>query len=156
MRLNYMSIGSKKKEEKRKEKQVFNPPSLPDIVSHYPGESDTNNGTIRDDSNGNFMPVDKPDIQYKFMEDQFLEELKEYINSTYTQHYIGNRKNIQVMDLLLANEPTGIEFSRGAAVKYIMRYGKKEGRNRKDLLKAMHYIMFMLYSENMGDVNDIK
>lgn len=94
-------------------------------------------------------------IQYKFNEKDLLQEILNYVNGTYSQHYVGNTKDIQVMDLLLANEPTGTEFSRGAAVKYVMRYGKKSGKNRKDLLKAIHYILFMLYAEDMNNENEV-
>ena len=30
-------------------------------------------------------------------------------------------------------------------MKYAQRYGKKGGRNRKDLLKVIHYAIMMLY-----------
>jgi len=99
--------------------------------------------------------TEKPPTRiYKFQEDELIEELLEYVNSTYSQHYVGNKKDIQIMDLLLANEPTGTEFARGAAVKYVMRYGKKEGRNRKDLLKAIHYILFMLSASNDNAIQE--
>ncbi len=32
-------------------------------------------------------------------------------------------------------------------IKYLMRYGKKSGKNRKDLLKAAHYIVLALGNE---------
>jgi hypothetical protein len=34
---------------------------------------------------------------------------------------------------------------RDTAIKYLARYGKKDGRNRKDLLKAIHYIVLMMH-----------
>ena len=34
------------------------------------------------------------------------------------------------------------------AIKYLARFGKKNGRNRKDLLKAIHYIILLMSSEN--------
>ena len=33
------------------------------------------------------------------------------------------------------------------AIKYLMRYGKKQGRNEKDLYKAIHYIVLLISSE---------
>lgn len=83
------------------------------------------------------------DVQVKFDELEILEEIKEYILSTYGEHYVG-QNNVQVMDLLMANPPSALEFSRGCCVKYVMRYGKKGGFNRKDLLKVAHYIIFMM------------
>ena len=34
---------------------------------------------------------------------------------------------------------------RDTAMKYLSRYGKKEGYNKKDLLKAIHYIVLLWY-----------
>jgi hypothetical protein len=84
---------------------------------------------------------------HKYKEIETLKEIEEYIIKTYAEHYVGN-KGIQVMDLLLANEPTGLEYARGNVVKYVMRYGKKGGYERKDLLKAAHYLLFMLYNDS--------
>ena len=33
-------------------------------------------------------------------------------------------------------------------LKYLCRYGKKNGQNRKDLLKAIHYIVLLMSSED--------
>ena len=37
------------------------------------------------------------------------------------------------------------EFCRGAAIKYLIRFGKKEGKNEKDLLKCLHYVILMYH-----------
>ena len=37
------------------------------------------------------------------------------------------------------------------AIKYVCRFGQKDGRNRKDLLKAVHYIVLLMNSEDQGD-----
>ena len=37
------------------------------------------------------------------------------------------------------------EFCRGAAIKYLIRFGKKSGKNNLDLLKCMHYIVLMYH-----------
>lgn len=96
------------------------------------------------------------EIKYKFREDEFLQDIKQYVDSTYFQHYAGSAgNNVQVMDLLFANEPTAVEFARGAVIKYAMRYGKKDGYNKKDLLKAIHYLLFMLYSDYVSTHNAI-
>jgi hypothetical protein len=36
-------------------------------------------------------------------------------------------------------------FCMGNIQKYWKRYGKKEGKNRKDLLKIIHYAIIMLH-----------
>ena len=36
-------------------------------------------------------------------------------------------------------------FVYGNVLKYTQRYGKKEGKNRKDLLKILHYAIIALH-----------
>ena len=36
-------------------------------------------------------------------------------------------------------------FTIGDIIKYASRYGKKDGRNRADLLKILHYSILALY-----------
>ena len=82
---------------------------------------------------------------YKYEEDEALQKVLEYINSTYGQHYIGNGE-VQTVDFwesLGSLEST----ARDTAIKYLARYGKKGGRNEKDLLKAIHYIVLMMYAK---------
>ena len=73
------------------------------------------------------------DNTLKFKEGQYILELKRYIDSTYTQHY-SNKSGLQVQEILKDLE-IGKEFCQGNAIKYLMRYGKKKGYNRADLLK---------------------
>jgi hypothetical protein len=79
--------------------------------------------------------------------------IEEYIDSTYGQHYVGN-KEIQTVDFwesLGSLETT----SRDTAIKYLARFGKKGGKNKKDLLKAVHYIILMMYSlDKENGIND--
>lgn len=87
---------------------------------------------------------DQQPLQYKYNEDINMSRIQDYINSTYGQHYVGNG-DIQTVDFwesLGTLETT----SRDTAIKYLARYGKKDGRNRKDLLKAVHYILLMMYA----------
>lgn len=82
-------------------------------------------------------------IQYKYKEDKTLYEVLEYISSTYNQHYVG-KKNIQTIDVwhTLGSVDSTL---RDTAIKYLMRFGKKGGKNRKDLLKAIHYIILLMH-----------
>ena len=41
--------------------------------------------------------------------------------------------------------------SRDTAIKYLARYGKKGGKNRKDIMKAMHYCVLMLYALDLEE-----
>jgi hypothetical protein len=43
------------------------------------------------------------------------------------------------------------DFCHANAIKYLCRYGKKAGKNRKDLLKAIHYIVLLMSSEDSSD-----
>ena len=82
---------------------------------------------------------------YKYREDLYIEDIKKYVDSTYGQHYVND--DIQVIDVWEARG-TLDTTAADTAIKYIMRYGKKEGKNRKDLLKAVHYILLMMYADD--------
>ena len=88
------------------------------------------------------------DVMFKYDEDKILNEVKEYIESTYGEHYAGGEKNIQIQDVFEQMDISE-EFSRGCAMKYLFRFGKKNGKNRKDLLKCMHYVC-LLYHYSFG------
>ena len=82
-------------------------------------------------------------VSFKYEEPKFLKEVVDYIEKTYNQHYVGN-KQIQTIDVwqTLGSVDT---TCRDTAIKYLMRYGKKGGHNRKDLLKAVHYNVLLAY-----------
>ena len=82
----------------------------------------------------------------KYNEVQNLQLIIDYIKSTYGQHYVGDGE-IQTVDFwesLGSLETT----ARDTAIKYLARYGKKSGRNEKDLLKAVHYVILMMYARS--------
>lgn len=82
----------------------------------------------------------------KFEEDVSLKEVELHIRNTYDNRYhYMNENDLQPVDVWesLGNLETS---ARDNAIKYLMRFGKKEGKNPKDLYKAIHNIMFMLYS----------
>jgi hypothetical protein len=82
------------------------------------------------------------EINYKYNEGQLLNELKEYIDATYGQHYSMNK--FQATEFIIDNGH-GVGFTAGNVMKYVQRYGKKAGRNRQDILKVLHYSMMLLY-----------
>ena len=88
------------------------------------------------------MKVSK--IAYKYSEDETLAKLSEYIAATYGQHYATGDK-IQTTEYIMSQFDDGVDFLRGCALKYLARYGLKEGKNEKDLMKAMHYIILMMH-----------
>ena len=83
----------------------------------------------------------KKKSQYRYSEDKFLKEVGDYVESTYAGHYVGGGQ-YQTVDIwnTLGSAAT---TCRDTAIKYLMRYGKKDGYNKKDLLKAVHYITLL-------------
>ena len=92
------------------------------------------------------MKLDKH--KYKYNEDKAITDLVDYVNSTYGQHYVN--KGIQVVDVW-ESMGTLDTTARDTAIKYLARYGRKEGKNKKDLLKAIHYIILMMYADDKND-----
>jgi hypothetical protein len=76
-----------------------------------------------------------------------LQEFKEYINKTYSQHYAGEK--FQINEVLI-DQGVGLEFFLGNVQKYASRYGKKGemSEHRKDILKVLHYAILALYDHD--------
>jgi len=87
-------------------------------------------------------------VNYKFREDKILNEIKAYIGNTYNQHYANGK--YQATDIIL-DTGHGDGFALGNIMKYAMRYGKKNGKNRMDLLKIVHYAIIALYLEEQNN-----
>ena len=83
----------------------------------------------------------------KYNEEKIIKEISDYISNTYTEHYSTTKDGFQVQDML---RHLGIDkdFCQANAIKYLARYGKKNGKNRKDLLKAIHYVVLLMSSED--------
>ncbi len=84
-------------------------------------------------------------IAYKYSEDRILKELKEYIDATYGEHYSQNK--FQATEFIM-DSGHGDGFCVGNIMKYAQRYGKKDGYNRKDLLKVIHYGIMALHNHD--------
>lgn len=87
------------------------------------------------------------EINYKFHEDRILRELKAYVDSTYDEHY--SRNKFQATEFII-DGGHGIGFTVGNILKYAQRYGKKNGYNRKDILKIIHYAIILLDIHDSG------
>ena len=87
-------------------------------------------------------------IDYKYNEDNILKELQEYIDNTYSQHY--SHKNFQATEFVI-DSGHGEGFCIGNIMKYAQRYGKKNGKDRKDLLKVIHYGIMALYNHDLDN-----
>jgi len=83
----------------------------------------------------------------KYSEEKILQEISQYIEGTYNQHYSADKDGFQVQDML-RHLDIDKDFCQANAIKYLCRYGKKDGKNRKDLMKAIHYIVLLLSSED--------
>tara|TARA_B100000959_G_C14862643_1_gene574899 strand:+ start:420 stop:716 length:297 start_codon:yes stop_codon:yes gene_type:complete len=84
----------------------------------------------------------------KYNEDKILKEVLEYIKGTYSKHYSVDKDGFQVQDLL-RHLNIDKDFSLSNAIKYLCRYGKKDGKNKMDLYKAIHYIVLLISSEKI-------
>ena len=89
-------------------------------------------------------------MDYKFNEQDLLLELKNYINNTYGEHYASDK--YQATDIII-DSGHGEGFCIGNIMKYAKRYGNKDGKNRKDLMKILHYAIIMLYVHDMENSN---
>ena len=80
---------------------------------------------------------------WKYDEGKILREVEAYLSSTYKGHYVGEESKVQTLDLI-DSIGDAEAFCRSNAIKYLSRFGKKDGKNPKDLLKVIHYA-FLLY-----------
>ncbi len=86
----------------------------------------------------------------KYNEDEILTELKEYISSTYSQHYSND--GFQTLDLIEACGD-GEAFCRSNILKYASRYDKK-GTARRDIIKILHYGLLLLYFSDQSNLRE--
>tara|TARA_B100001996_G_scaffold381594_1_gene371338 strand:- start:37 stop:324 length:288 start_codon:yes stop_codon:yes gene_type:complete len=85
-------------------------------------------------------------VKYKYNENKILKELESYVNSTYDEHYSQNK--YQATEFVI-DSGHGEGFCIGNILKYAQRYGKKNGKDRNDLLKVVHYGIIALYINEM-------
>ena len=90
---------------------------------------------------------------FKYHEDQILKDIESYVSGTYRGHYTGTTheyRNVQTLDLMAARDIAS-GFCQANIIKYGSRYGSKDGKEKKDLLKVIHYAMLLLhFDEHYG------
>ncbi len=90
---------------------------------------------------------------FKYHEDEILKDIEEYVSGTYRGHYTGTTheyRNVQTIDLM-ASRDLASDFCQANILKYGSRYGSKDGKSKKDLLKVIHYAMLLLhFDEHYG------
>ena len=87
---------------------------------------------------------------FKYHEEEILKDIEEYVSSTYQGHYTGKSheyRNVQTIDLMASKE-LAASFCQANILKYGSRYGNKDGKNKKDLMKVIHYAMLLLHFDN--------
>ena len=93
------------------------------------------------------------DARNKYHEKEILQDVEEYVSRTYNGHYTGTKheyRNVQTIDLM-ASRDLASDFCQANILKYGSRYGSKDGRNKKDLMKVIHYAMLLLhFDEHYG------
>jgi len=89
----------------------------------------------------------------KYNEDQIMTNINQYIRSTYDEHYSVDKSGFQVQDML-RHLDIDKDFCQANAIKYLCRFGKKNGKNKVDLYKAVHYIVLLLDSLDNEDTKN--
>ena len=87
---------------------------------------------------------------FKYHEEEILNDIEEYVSGTYQGHYTGTThqyRNVQTLDLMAARDIAS-GFCQANILKYGSRYGSKEGKNKKDLMKVIHYAMLLLHFDD--------
>ena len=87
-------------------------------------------------------------VDYKFNEGSLIQELQDYIDNTYDGHYSKNQ--FQSTEFII-DCGHGMGFALGNVLKYAQRYGKKDGANRKDLMKILHYALIALHQHDLDN-----
>lgn len=95
----------------------------------------------------------KQDGRYKYHESEIINDIEDYVSGTYNGHYTGTKheyRNVQTIDLM-ASRDLASDFCQANILKYGSRYGSKDGKNKKDLMKVIHYAMLLLhFDEHYG------
>ena len=122
--------------------------------------------TTWDDGMSLQVTEEKPMAHYfKYHEKEILKDIEEYVSRTYQGHYTGKSheyRNVQTLDLMAAKELAS-GFCQANILKYGSRYGNKDGKNTKDLMKGIHYAMLLLHfdghygkpSMSTGNIDEI-
>lgn len=107
------------------------------------------------DRDGDQLQQHKNPVQSKFKrrEDEYINEIFNYIQSTYKSHYARGDNKEQSLDRIEERgNDWGLHFAFGNTQKYVDRFGHKTGYNRSDIIKSIHYsIISLYYFDNLED-----
>lgn len=87
-------------------------------------------------------------VAYRRNEGNIISEFKNYVDSTYGAHYAGSN-GVQVTDIWEAQGIAKASYMSNIS-KYAFRFGRKDGENKKDVFKIMHYCVLLLNELTKG------
>ena len=119
----------------------------PDLMNEVQATSPYNDGWTQEYHQEQLDKMAKTDHNFKYHEDEILKDIQEYVSRTYQGHYTGTKhefRNVQTIDLM-ASKDLAASFCQANILKYGSRYGNKDGKNQKDLMKVIHYAMLLLH-----------
>jgi len=123
--------------EEEKRKWIYeSPDGGKTVYRHELGKDPLKRELVPQENNAN-------NIEFKYNEDVTLKEVEEYVQSTYKSHYANDNKT-QTLDLI-DSIGDAESFSKANAIKYLSRFGKKDGKSKFDILKAIHYCILLYH-----------
>ena len=127
----------------------YNMSDIDDMYYHHytNANSPYNDGWTQEYHQEQLNKMANTDHNFKYHEDEILKDIQEYVSRTYQGHYTGTKhefRKVQTIDLM-ASKDLASGFCQANILKYGSRYGNKDGRNKKDLLKVIHYAMLLLH-----------
>ena len=90
------------------------------------------------------LNIENKNGYWKYSEDIILKEVRDYLSGTYRAHYCSQESKTQTLDLI-DSIGDAEAFCRSNAIKYLSRFGKKNGKSKFDILKAIHYCILLYH-----------
>ena len=138
------------------ETDYYHTADIDDMYMHHftNANSSYNDGWTQEYHREQLEKLKEPMAHYfKYHEEEILNDIRDYVSGTYQGHYTGKShefRNVQTIDLMASKELAS-GFCQANILKYGSRYGNKDGKNKKDLMKVIHYAMLLLhFDEHYG------
>ena len=127
----------------------YNMSDIDDMYYHHHTNANSpyNDGWTQEYHQEQLDKMANTDHNFKYHEDEILKDIQEYVSRTYQGHYTGTKhqfRKVQTIDLMAARD-IATDFCQANILKYGSRYGSKNGKNKTDLLKVIHYAMLLLH-----------
>ena len=131
------------------ETDYYHTADIDDMYMHHftNANSPYNDGWTQEYHQEQLDKMANTDHNFKYHEDEILKDIQEYVSRTYQGHYTGTKhefRKVQTIDLMAARD-IATDFCQANILKYGSRYGSKNGKNKTDLLKVIHYAMLLLH-----------